>query len=175
VAFFKRTKRVNLGKYVAPKPTPPAPVERVIDEGVMIATTAVRMSVKNHIIVDALREGLDYDPEALAAVAIAELEKLAAQNAQSARDQYTARNIGIHRGLADALLAAAANPETVASIVEQSRNEAWREVSGAVSTVLSARARVARDPDYEEHREERLRQLIDLDLSILEIESLPEY
>ena len=166
---------MNLGKYVAPDPVPPAPIERVVDEGVMIATTAVRMAVKNHIIVDALRESLDYDAESLAAVARDELEKLAQQNVTSARDQREARNIHIHRGLADGIRALADDPDAVSKIVEQSREEAWREVSGAVSTVLAARSVDHRDPDYEAEREKRMRELVNVDLARLELETLPEY
>jgi hypothetical protein len=175
VRIFRRTKRVNLGKYVAPEPVPPAPIERVIDEGLMIATTAARMSVKNHLIVDAIRDNVDYDASALADVAREELEKLAVQNVEAAREQREARNIHIHRGLADALRALAGDEEAVAAIVEKSREEAWREVSGAVSTVLAARSVDSRDPNYEAEREQRLRDLVSVDLAKLELESLPEY
>ena len=175
MGIFRRTKRVNLGKYVAPEPVPPAPIERVVDEGLMIATTAVRMSVKNHLIVDAIRDSLDYDAGALADVARAELEKLARQNVDAAREQREARNIHIHRGLADALRALADDDDAVSGIVEKSREEAWREVSGVVSTVLAARSVDSRDPDYEAERDERLRELLSVDLAKLELESLPEY
>jgi len=175
VALFKRTKRVNLGKFVAPEPVEPAPVERVVEEGVLIALTAVRMQVKNHFIVTAIRDDQSYEPEVLAEFARNEIEILAAQNVQLARDQLTARNIGIYRGVADALRQVAADDEKIAATVEQSRQEAWQEVSGAVATTLKALAVDPRDPDYEADRDERLRTLLTVDLARLELESLPEY
>jgi len=117
VALFKRTKRVNLGKFVAPEPVEPAPIERVVEEGLLIAMTALRMQVKNSMIVDAIRNDNSYDPEALASVARAELESMAEQNVTLARDQLTARNISIYRGLADALRDLAADDQRISEVV----------------------------------------------------------
>ena len=175
MALFKRTRRVDLGKFVAPEPVEPAPVERVVEEGLLIAMTALRMQVKNSMIVDAIRNDNSYDPEALASVARAELETMAAQNVRLARDQLTARNIAIYRGLADALRELAADGTRISEVVEQSREEAWREVSGAVATTLAARAVDPRDPAYEEEKDARIRDLLTVDLARLELESLPEY
>ena len=175
MAFFKRRSRVNLGKFVAPEPVEPAPVERVVEEGILISHTAVRMQVRNHLIVSAIRDGSDYDPEELAEFARAELEHLAAQNVLLAREQLTGRNIAIYRGLANAQRDLAADDAAIAKIVEQSRQEAWQEISGAVATTLAARAVDPRDPDYETDRDERLRALLSVDLAKLELESIPEY
>ena len=53
---------------------------RAVDEGVMIALTAIRMAVKNRIIVGALRDRATYNPEAYIAAAREEITTLARQN-----------------------------------------------------------------------------------------------
>ena len=53
---------------------------RIVDEGMLIALSAVRMAVKNGIIVGALRDHSDYDPERYAALARHELEQVAREN-----------------------------------------------------------------------------------------------
>jgi len=168
VAFFRRKKGPDLGHYEAPAAVDPTPIERVVDEGLMIATTAVRMHVKNELIVQGLRDDRAYDPEALAEVAAAEFEKLASQSDALARNRYTARDIRLAHDIAAAMRSASTNPDLLAVIVDQAREEAWQEISGVVARTLAARAiDPARDPEYAEQREERLRALIRVDLATL--------
>ena len=168
MVFFRRKRGPDLGRYEAPAAVDPTPIERVVDEGLMIATTAVRMHVKNELIVQGLRDDRAYDPEALAEVAAAEFEKLAGQSDGLARNQHTARDIRLAHDIAHAMLSASANADLLAVIVEQAREEAWREISGVVATTLAARAvDPTRDPDYAEQREERLRALVQVDLATL--------
>lgn len=176
MALFKRTRRVDLGTFQAPPLVEPAPVERVADEGLMIAKTAVRMAVKNRIIVDAIREDLDYDAAAMARAARAELESLAEQNTALARNQLTERNIRIYRSVADGLRAAAEDAEEVEQLVEDSRQAAWREISTVLRARLSTHAiDPAGDPGYESERDARLRELVEVDLARLSLDQLPEY
>ncbi|MGV8885034.1 MAG: hypothetical protein ACOH1T_05535 [Microbacteriaceae bacterium] len=175
MALFRRTKRVNLGTFVAPEPIPPAPVERVVEEGMLIATTAVRMHVRNSLVVDVIRHDNDFDPEALLLVARHEFETLADQNDATASTRHTQRNLAVLRALSAALRAAAADDDVLRSIVEQAREEAWREVSGVVAMTLAAQAVDPRDPDYERQREKRIRALINVDLAQLELDALPQY
>jgi hypothetical protein len=70
---------------VAGDPTWPASLDtispvRAVDEGVMIALTAIRMAVKNRIIVGALRERNDYNADEYVAAARQEITALARQN-----------------------------------------------------------------------------------------------
>ena len=175
MAIFRRTKRVNLGKFVAPAPVEPAPVDRVVEEGMLIASTAVRMHVRNHLVVDVIRHDRDYDPAGLTLVAREEFELLAAQNDATESTRHTQRNVTVLHALSDALRAAAADEAVLAAIVEQAREEAWREVSGVVAMTLAARAVDPRDPDYERDREKRIRALVNVDLAQLELEAVPEY
>jgi len=175
VRFFKRAPRVNLGKFVPPEPVEPAPVERVVEEGILISHTAVRMQVRNHLIVSAIRDDSSYDPEELGEFARREFESLADQNVLLAREQLTGRNISIYRGLANALREVAADDAAIAKVVEASRQEAWQEISGAVATTLAARAVDPRDPDYAAEREARISDLLAVDLVKLQLDSVPEY
>ena len=72
-----RRKKLNLGKYVAPAERPEAPLEDLLDEGVLIAAAAVRIAVKNLMVVRSVREGLDYDEEHYVAAVRQELANLA--------------------------------------------------------------------------------------------------
>src|SRR5689334_21560643 len=58
---FLRSRRPNLGKYVAPESFPEATLAELVDEGVMIAAAGVRLAVKNLMILKSVRDGLDYD------------------------------------------------------------------------------------------------------------------
>lgn len=134
------------------------------------------MSVKNRIIVGAVRDGLDFDVVAISAFATDELLKLADQNVVLARRQYTERNISIYRSLANALTNAATDTDALEALVEQSRRGAWHELSSAVTTSLAMREHGPQsDPRYEIERPERLRQFIAIDMARLELEMLPEY
>jgi hypothetical protein len=64
----------------APKPFEAAPSARATDEGLLIALTAIRMAVKNRIIVGALRDQKKYLPESYLEVARDEIASLALQN-----------------------------------------------------------------------------------------------
>jgi regulator of protease activity HflC (stomatin/prohibitin superfamily) len=57
-----------------------APSARTTDEGLLIALTAIRMAVKNRIIVGALRDQKQYLPESYVDVAREEIASLALQN-----------------------------------------------------------------------------------------------
>ena len=175
MALFRRKKRINLGTFVAPEPTPPSPVERVVEEGMLISATAVRMHVRNHLVVDVIRHDRDYDPDALLLVARREFELLADQNDATESTRHTHRNRTVLHALSEALRATAADDAALRAIVEQAREEAWREVSGVVAMTLAARAVDPRDPDYERDREKRLRALVNVDLAKLELDAVPEY
>lgn len=169
------------------------PLQRIVDEGLLIAISAVRMAVKNDIIVGALREHSDYDPARYAQTAKHELGVLARQN-----DEYGKRVRGlrkvlrrsgrvhlltederadisqfalrrrVHKKLAIALDALAGDDEQVARIVEDARQAASAEIREAVSSRLIRLAIDPRDPDYAERRAERLEVFKLVNLAMLE-------
>lgn len=68
---------VSPGTYV----TPPreATIEEMVDDGVLIAAAAVRLAVKNLIILRSARDRADYSPERVMAAVREELENLATE------------------------------------------------------------------------------------------------
>jgi hypothetical protein len=83
--LFRRTKRVNVGTYTDPIPTPAPKIEAQIEDGVLVALSAVRLAVTNRLIVRSLRDGQVYDEERVRQRVTRELEKLAAEKAKDAK------------------------------------------------------------------------------------------
>jgi hypothetical protein len=173
---------VNVGKYKSPEARPVAPVESVIADGMAIATSAVRMAVKNHLIVDALRHSRDYDADALAGVARDEFLALAEQNDDSASrvwedgkwddepsdSERNQRKREVLAGLATAMRAEADDPDRLGAIVADARLAAWDEIGAVIEAKLEAPPEIVRDEAYEREREGRIRALKEVDLAGLE-------
>jgi len=149
---------VDLGEFKAPPELPLAPIEQVVEEGHMIAASAVRMAVKNRLLVRALRDDREYDPAALVKAArwqFAELaeeneeaaERLEVEQRREAREAEAARKprryLGgkpiverpeqvrgpqVYRMLADALRATAADDDELLRVVSAARDDAWAEL-----------------------------------------------
>jgi hypothetical protein len=83
--LFRRTKRVNVGTYTDPIPTPAPTIEAQIEDGVLVAVAAVRLAVTNRLIVRSLRDGQDYNEERLRQRVTTELQKLAAEKEKDAK------------------------------------------------------------------------------------------
>lgn len=210
---------VDLGEFKAPPEVPLAPIEQVVEEGHLIATSAVRMAVKNRLLVAALRDDREYDPQALTAVARRQFTELASENEDAAvrleREQRReakemegrrprrylggrlmverpeqVRGPRVYRLLAQALRETAADEAELLAVVESARDDAWaelgREVEGRLNglgagaesraSATGLPASVTLDPtvpvdaDYAREREQRMRQLIDVDLAALAAE-----
>lgn len=187
-------RRADAHAYVSePDVSPELPdLERTVDEGLLIAVSAVRMAVKNDIIVGALREHYDYDSARYADDARLELHRLARQNEEYARrvsrmsrelaamkrrrsltdDQrhdlkQFALRLRVHERLTLALDDVADDAGQVARIVASAQRLASEEVSSAVSSKLIELAVDQREPDYAEHRSERLEAFVLINLAIL--------
>ncbi|MDQ1546606.1 MAG: hypothetical protein QOH69_1510 [Actinomycetota bacterium] len=183
----------------APKATPPAPtrpisIERSVDEGVLIASAAVVMDVKNLIIVDAIRDGSTFDVDNVTAAVRNELRDLAEENESSAnrvqqlsvdvqtrrgpRDNSEGYQVDDHptltkRGIIHVMLAAelerlSEDPEFLAGLAERARVQAWAEVGGAIESRLLESVSTSVDPSYEEEKPARVRALVDINLRALE-------
>lgn len=83
--LFRRTKRVNVGTYTDPIPTPAPKIEAQIEDGVLVSLSAVRLAVTNRLIVRSLRDGQDYDEERLRQRVTTEILKLAAEKEKDAK------------------------------------------------------------------------------------------
>ena len=167
---------------------------RIVDEGLLIALSAVRMAVKNDIIVGALGEHTDYDTSRYTDTARGELMRLATENQESAERVRHLRKVlrrsnrlmylsddqiedlkqfrrrrRVHARLAVALLAVADDEERVALIVTDARKAASEEIGDAVRTRLITLSIDPNDPDYEEHRAERTEMFLLVDLALLKL------
>jgi hypothetical protein len=183
----------------APRAVPAAPrkpisIERSVDEGLLIASAAVAMEVKNVIIVDAIRDGAAFDAANVVAAVRRELLALAEENEASAyrvqrlsvdvqtprgpRDNSEGYQVDDHptltkRGVIHVMLAAelerlSEDQEFVAELAERARVQAWAEVGAAIESRLLDSLPRAPDPAYEADKDARIRALLDINLRALE-------
>jgi hypothetical protein len=190
--WFRRRRGGWLGTYEPPEPRDPAPLEDVVSDGMLIAESVVRMTLRNRVIVDALRDGRDLDRAALAAAAAAELESLADHEWESAQrvrfrregvrlddpfpdddtDEYrveSERRERVHVAMSEAFAARATQRDILDSIVERARKEAWDEVAPVLAQRIMHEEPVA-DETYVRERDERIATLLALDLTALAAE-----
>ena len=180
MALFRRKRRVDLGTYRAPETVAPPPAEQVAEEGALIAASAVRMAVKNHLIVRALQQKNPFDREALAEAAASEFVALAIQNEDSARrvwkggnwdddpDDVTEyqRRRELFLALAAAMRAAAEDRDLIDRVIDEARDAALAEIGDAL-VVQPAIVDLVPDADYERERKGRIRALKEIDLATL--------
>lgn len=167
-------------------------MERIVDEGLLIALSAVRMAVKNHIIVGALRDHDDFDESSYQTVARDELIMLAVQNeedaarvAQERRELASrrwsqgftederldlvrlARRRRAHKGLALVLHGVAEDEVKLAAIVEDAQRDASYEIRKALAARLIRQTIDGNAPGYARMREERIKYLLAIDFAML--------
>lgn len=197
-----RRGRVDVGTYEAPEPVAPLPVEEIAEEGVLIAASAVRMSVKNRQIVRALRDRADYSEKAAMAATREVFRALAREKREdverldeiieATRDRpgralhqtdyrkgdadRLERREQVSDILADRLDELAEDDDYVRGVVDAALDSAWDEIGSSIVSQLLRRPELeAHTREYREHKAERLRQLVKVDLPLLEASSAPEY
>lgn len=172
----------------------PAAMDRALEDGLLIARSALTMDVKNEIIIGALRDGRPFDAAEAADAVTRELLMLANQNRESARrveqlaadvlsEQGPAENsegyqaddhpalanrVVIHDRLSEELERLSEDAEYVAAVAEQARKDAWAEVGDAIQSRLLSALPKAPDPFYEEDKDARIRALYAINLKALE-------
>jgi len=185
--LFRRRSSVDLGRYEGPLAVPVAPVSVVVEEGAMIARSAVRMAVKNRMIVAALRDDLAYDHDQFVSFAVDRFAEFATQEEASAErvrqrrsnqalslratspsdlPQESARREEIHTGLGLALRALASDTEGLDAILGEAREDALAEIT-AHATIESSDELVTVDEEYSTGKSERVAALLFIDLSEL--------
>jgi len=166
-----------------------------VAEGLTIASAAVRLDVKNRILVDTLTAGADFDVErfvpvarsavlAMAAEAQAEADRVEHERRRARRRispsggthdyRYRdAENLALRRRqaerVAEGLRRRAADEGALRRTVEAARQAAWDEVSRAIDMTLrmeSAPPDLGRD--YATARAARISELVAIDLPQLE-------
>jgi hypothetical protein len=183
--------KAKSGEYINPPVSPIPSVDRIIEEGVLIAASAVRMTIKNQIIVAALRAHSDFDESMLTDAARADFIRLAEESDETAerlerrreprtpiheskvdanRRKEHRRRPKVERQLALALRAEADNEQTISSLVARARDDASEELRREVVNRLVSVA-VEPDPDYEEFKAGRIAYLLNVDLAGLQKDS----
>ncbi len=170
---------------MSPRRTPKR--EDMVADGVLVALSAARQAIKNHVIVTALRDRADYDRDALRAASALELGLLAAENdadaARVAQQIDDARGrLGLARhptdfraadrrrlkkrrkvlvAVAGRLREIAADEEQVGALLDAARDLALAEVQAATAAA-HARRRNVRPEDRAAALSELRGQLDDL-------------
>ena len=187
----------------------PATFEEMLEEGLLMAESAARMALKNRLIVDALRADEPYSEERAAdrargvlyelvqeadeaAEHVAEEREVAAKREGRSQHQHDyhrddllnlRRREKVHAAIAKELWTRRSDDEYVAGLVERARDDAWHELGTAIEQELDRRwPRYDEEPDYADHRAERMADVGDdllRDLARLEaqraVEAIPEY
>lgn len=175
-----------------------APVEDIVEQGLLVADVAVRMSVKNAIIMNALKEHVDYDEEQIIGIARSTLNELAAERERDARhiarvrrevkdagrstwsesaygtgDSKTLRHRQeVYERVAEELRLRTEDEAYLADAAERARRLAWHEIGDSLKERAShPYYGGGHDDDYRDHRDERIQQLIEKDLTALVKES----
>ena len=186
MAWFRRSRRrIDLGRFVAPERLPEATIDDLVEEGELLAAVAVRLAVKNRIILGSLRDELDYDEGryvsavgdeliALADESEADAERIAshragagsrpgrAQHFHDYRDVDSStlqRREEYSRRLADRLRALAGDEEFARTTATKAHEAAWDEIAASVKARLTRAATIGDEPDYVIERMDRLREL----------------
>ena len=186
MAWLRRSRRrFTLGKFVAPADLSPASIDELLDEGELISAAAVRLAIKNRIILGSLRDDLAFDEPRYAAAVADELVTLAderdADAERIARDRRgaegregraehfhdyreadavsLARREAYSRALAVRLRDLAKDEQFAHETAMRAQEAAWDEIATSVKANLARAATIADEPDYVIERVDRLREL----------------
>ncbi|WP_243074370.1 asparagine synthase [Microbacterium sp. SS28] len=162
-----------------------------IEEGLSIASAAARLSVRNHILVEAISNDASYDIDRLAQfahdtlIALADEQDAAATLARRQRRAAWGKYSDSHgthdyrdrdtrnlrrrqrqyQGIAKELRRRAANADAVRELVAEARDAAWGDVESNLQRRLKVEGmRPEYDPDYDTMREARMQALRLVDL-----------
>ena len=208
---WQRRRRVTMAPFdrsALPEVKTPT-FDEMLEEGLLMAESAGRMALKNRLIVGALRGDEPYSDERASGMArdvLYELvqeadegaERIAAERETAAqRDGRSQHQHDYHRGdllnlrrrekvhaaVAKELWTRRSDDAYIADLVERARVDAWDELGAAIEQELDRRwPRFDEEPDYAEHRAERMEVVVDdivRELARLEaqraVESIPEY
>ncbi len=171
-----------------------APVEDIVEQGLLVADVAVRMTVKNDIIMNALKRKVDYDEQDIKDMvrdSILELteererdarhiERMRTEIRKTGRSSWSDSEYGnddnrtlrhrqeVYEGVAAELRQRADDPEYLQATTQRARDAAWHEIGDSLKERATHPYYAGNaSPEYEEHRDERIEQLISRDLTEL--------
>ncbi|MFZ7089272.1 hypothetical protein [Curtobacterium sp. RRHDQ10] len=185
--FGKRLRRDD----VREQPVDPDDLRRSVDEGFLIARSAVTIAVANHIIRNALQDHERFDAGRVADAARDELERMAAEQTTEAERMREIRAVAqnakgrskhqhdYRRGddlklrtreaayveLAAAMRRSAEDAAFIDTVVIAARERAWNDIGATVVDRLGWAQRPAEG--YEIGRDERVQQMLDEDFAAL--------
>ncbi|KIP53159.1 asparagine synthase [Leucobacter komagatae] len=178
-----------------------APVEEIVEQGLLVADVAVRMTVKNAIIMNALKEHVDYDEQQIVEMVRDSLNELAAERERDARhisrvrgeirdtgrsswseteygsgDSRTLKHRQeVYEQVAAELRARTEEQAYLDSTVERARTLAWSEIGDSLKERAShPYYSGGHDDEYRNNRDERIQQLIEKDLTSLLKQQAPK-
>jgi len=184
VALFRRN-RFTLGKFEPPDLLPEPSLDELVEEGVMIAGSAVRLAVKNLVIVGSLRDHVDYDERVYVDAVRDELITLADEKEADAErltviaegasaragraanhSDYRSIDVGIlsrrqavAERLSKRLRALSSDDEFMQQLARSAHESAWEEVARSLEERLIS-ARIVEDDDYRRERGERIMEVL---------------
>lgn len=171
-----------------------APVEEIVEQGLLVADVAVRMTVKNAIIMNALKRHLPYDEDQIADMVREVTTELADERDHDARhisrmrgeiretgrsawseseygneDNRTLRHRQeVYETVATQLRELVDDPEWVKNTAERARAAAWDEIGDSLKERASHPYYAGgSSEEYRAVREDRIQQLIEKDLTDL--------
>jgi hypothetical protein len=176
---------------ITPETVDPAVVQVAVADGLLIARAAATVAMANHIIVHALRDQADFDQDETRAAVAEEITHLADEQESLASRMRETRGKALRsRGRSrhqfdygpddnEALALRQAISSTVSTelralrddsayvdeIVLAARDRAWNDIGSAIMTQVNSI--VVPGADYSEKRDERIRQLLEVDLAAL--------
>lgn len=185
-------KRLKFRKFEPPAPRPAPPIESLVDEGLLILSTGIRMAVKNQAILWVLRDGADFDHERYletvrdlvldaAAEATADADRIAGQDDRDADETDESYEIAkaidpdrrerrqlVLRGMTERLTRLADDEPYLAGLALEARDAAWDEIGSAVT---AAALRASPDgPSVGGEDRDRAMALVRFDLEEMEQE-----
>lgn len=161
----KGARWVATGEPIEPLPT--GDIDAAVADGLSIARFSAVLELKNRLIVAALRDDVNFDPETASVLAREVLDALAREqdgNVDHADDlierlddgyadegaarhehDYKARDTGllearrrVYREVAAGIRADAADPDALATLIESARSRAWDEIGREIEARLDA-------------------------------------
>ncbi|WP_244301094.1 asparagine synthase [Leucobacter insecticola] len=171
-----------------------APVEEIVEQGLLVADVAVRMTVKNSIIINALQKHGDYNEAQIIEMVRSATESLAIERERDARhiarmrgeirdtgrsswsesdygndDNRTLRHRQeVYEGVAEQLHLRAADPEYLEATAKRAMALAWDEIGDSLKERATHPYYSGGDnEEYQNARESRIQQLIEKDLTSL--------
>lgn len=178
-----------------------APVEEIVEQGLLVADVAVRMTVKNAIIMNALQKQIDYNEAQIMEMVRSATEDLAVERERDAthisrmrneirdtgRSSWSESDYGnddnrtlrhrqeVYEGVAKELRERAADPEYLKATAKRAHALAWDEIGDS----LKERATHpyysgGGSEEYQNARDDRIQLLIEKDLTALMKKSQPE-